>query len=138
MTRLSRRHTIAGMSALTAAATFKPRPAKATEPVTVWWTQGYYEAENQAVTDAMKAWEKTSGTKVNLTIMNGPDLISKMIAAMQVGDVPDLVHASPATASWSPEPRGMTSWSTCPTSSTRRRTSFTRPRWTVPAFTTRR
>jgi multiple sugar transport system substrate-binding protein len=93
MTRLSRRHAIAGMGALTAASTFKPRRAKAGEPVTVWWTQGFYEAENQAVIDAMKNWEKTSGTKVNLTIMNGPDLISKVIAAMQVGDVPDLIHS---------------------------------------------
>jgi multiple sugar transport system substrate-binding protein len=93
MTQLSRRHAIAGIGALTAGSAFKPRQAKASDPVTVWWTQGYYEAENQAVIDAMKAWEKTSGTKVNLTIMNGPDLISKMIAAMQVGDVPDLVHA---------------------------------------------
>ena len=41
----------------------------------------------------MAAWEKRNGTKVNLTIMNGPDLITKLIAAMQVGDVPDLVHS---------------------------------------------
>ena len=90
MTQLSRRHAIAGMGALTALTT---RSAKAAEPVTVWWTQGFYEAENKAVIDAMAAWEKTTGTKVNLTIMNGADLISKMIAAMQVGDVPDLVHS---------------------------------------------
>ncbi|MDR3534758.1 MAG: ABC transporter substrate-binding protein [Rhodopila sp.] len=93
MTQLSRRHAIAGIGALTAASTLKPRRAKAAEPVTVWWTQGFYQAENQAVIDAMAGWEKVSGTKVNLTIMNGPDLISKVIAAMQVGDVPDLIHA---------------------------------------------
>jgi multiple sugar transport system substrate-binding protein len=93
MTQLSRRHAIAGMGALTAASGLRPRRAKAAEPVTVWWTQGFYEAENKAVVDAMHAWETTSGTKVNLTIMNGPDLVSKVIAAMQVGDVPDLVHA---------------------------------------------
>src|SRR6195952_1592740 len=93
MTQISRRHALAGAGALTAATTVRPPRAKAAEPVTVWWTQGFYEAENQAVIDAMKAWEKTTGTKVNLTIMNGPDLVSKMIAAMQVGDVPDLVHA---------------------------------------------
>jgi multiple sugar transport system substrate-binding protein len=93
MTQISRRYALTAAGALTAASAFRPRPAKAADPVTVWWTQGFYQAENQAVTDAMAAWEKTSGVKVNLTIMNGPDLISKMIAAMQVGDVPDLVHA---------------------------------------------
>src|SRR6195952_4210506 len=93
MTQISRRHALAGAGALTAATTVRPPRAKAAEPVTVWWTQGFYQAENQAVIDAMAAWEKVSGTKGNLTIKNGPDLISKMIAAMQVGDVPDLVHA---------------------------------------------
>src|SRR4051812_41347199 len=93
MTQLSRRGALAGISALGAASTVRGRGARAAEPVTVWWTQGFYEAENKAVIDAMAAWEKATGTKVNLTIMNGPDLISKMIAAMQVGDVPDLVHS---------------------------------------------
>ena len=41
----------------------------------------------------MADWEKRTGTKVNLTFMNGPDLITKLIAGMQVGDVPDLVHS---------------------------------------------
>ena len=41
----------------------------------------------------MADWEKRNDTKVNLTIMNGPDLITKLIAAMQVGEVPDLVHS---------------------------------------------
>ena len=40
----------------------------------------------------MADWEKRNNTKVNLTIMNGPDVITKLIAAMQVGDVPDVVH----------------------------------------------
>jgi hypothetical protein len=49
---------------------------------------GLYEAE--MAIDNLAAWE-TYGHQVNLTIMNGPDLITKLIAAMQVGDVPDLV-----------------------------------------------
>lgn len=93
MTKLSRRHAIAGIGALTATSAMHPRRAKAAEPVNVWWTQGFYKAENDAVIAAMADWEKTSGTKVNLTIMNGPDLITKLVAAMQVGDVPDLAHA---------------------------------------------
>src|ERR1700749_99925 len=43
----------------------------------------------------MGDWEKRNNTKVNLTIMNGPDVITKLIAAMQVGDVPDLVQTVP-------------------------------------------
>jgi multiple sugar transport system substrate-binding protein len=93
MAQLSRRHAVAGLAAVAAASTTRTRSVKAAEPVTVWWTQGFYEAENKAVVDKLAAWEKMTGTKVNLTIMNGPDLITKLIAAMQVGDVPDLVHS---------------------------------------------
>ncbi|MEI7711558.1 MAG: ABC transporter substrate-binding protein [Rhodospirillales bacterium] len=90
MHKLTRRAAVAGLGTAVAAG---PRRAKAAETVTVWWTQGFYKAENDAVIAAMSKWEKETGNKVNLTIMNGADLISKMIAAMQVGDVPDLVHA---------------------------------------------
>ena len=93
MTKLSRRRAVAGLGAVAVAAVARPRFAKAADPVTVWWTQGFYEAENKAVVDNLAAWEKATGTKVNLTIMNGPDLITKLIAGMQVGDVPDLVHS---------------------------------------------
>ncbi len=93
MTQLSRRHALIGLGAMSGASALRSRSARAADQVTVWWTQGFYEQENKAVIDAMAAWEKSSGTKVNLTIMNGSDLISKLIAAMQVGDVPDLVHS---------------------------------------------
>ena len=46
MAQLSRRHAIAGLAAVTAASATRSRSAKAAEPVTVWWTQGFYEAEN--------------------------------------------------------------------------------------------
>ena len=89
MTRLTRRGTLAGLG--TALATPSIVRAAGGE-VTVWWTQGFYEQENKAIVDAMASWEKKTGTKVNLSIINGPDIITKLIAGMQVGDVPDLVH----------------------------------------------
>jgi multiple sugar transport system substrate-binding protein len=92
MKQISRRQTIGGLGALAAAAS-RPRRAKAATTVEVWWTQGFYEAENKAVIDAMADWEKRTGNKVHLTIMNGPDIVTKLIAGMQVGDVPDLVHS---------------------------------------------
>ena len=93
MTQISRRQALGGLGAVTAGATLAPRRSKAAGEVTVWWTQGFYEAENKAVVDNMAAWEKKTGIKVNLSIINGPDIITKLIAGMQVGDVPDLVHS---------------------------------------------
>ena len=93
MTKLSRRHAVAGLGSIVAASATRSRSAKAAGSVTVWWTQGFYEAENKAVIDNLAGWEKRTGTKVDLTILNGSDLITKLIAGMQVGDVPDLVHS---------------------------------------------
>src|SRR5262245_66022383 len=92
MTKISRRRAVAGIGAVTAATIARPRTAKAAGELTVWWSQGFYEAENKAVIDSFAAWEKKTGTKVNLTIINSPDIVTKLTAAVQVGDVPDLVH----------------------------------------------
>ena len=81
-----------GMGATASATLAAPRIARANKTVVVWWTQGFYAQENKAVEDAMAAWEKKTGNKIELTIMTGSDLITKLIAAMNVKDVPDLVH----------------------------------------------
>src|SRR5437016_12461805 len=93
MKRITRRRALVGVSAAVAMSIgLMPRRANAAGELTVWWTQGFYKAENDAVIAWMADWEKRNSTKVNLTIMNGPDVITKLIAAMQVGDVPDVVH----------------------------------------------
>src|SRR5436190_19981633 len=93
MKRISRRQALVGGGAAVAAGTVvMPRGAKAAGELTVWWTQGFYKAENDAVVAWMADWDKRNNTKVNLTIMNGPDLSTKLIAGMQEGEVPDVVH----------------------------------------------
>ena len=90
MTTLSRRHVVGGLSA---AAALRPKSGKAAGTVQVWWTQGFYQQEDQALKDLVANFEKQSGVKVDLQIINGPDLMTKMIAGLQVGDVPDVVQA---------------------------------------------
>ncbi len=91
MTKITRRHALAGLAGTATLATpYLARAAGGT--VTVWWSQGFYEQENKAIINAMADWEKRTGNKVNLSFMSDPDLITKMIAGMQTGDVPDLVH----------------------------------------------
>ena len=85
MAQVSRRGVMSGLGA---AAALGPRSAKAAGTIQVWWSQGFYEQEDKALKDLVATFEKESGTKVDLQIMNGPDLITKMIAALQVGDVP--------------------------------------------------
>lgn len=94
--RMTRRNALqlgAAAAAVPVLSAARPRRAKAAQTIVVWWTQGFYRAEDQAVKDSMAEWEKQTGNKVDLTIINGPDLVTKIIAAMSVGDVPDLVHS---------------------------------------------
>jgi len=93
MTQITRRRALAGLGVAGTAALARPNLTRAAGgEVSVWWSQGFYEQENKAIINAMADWEKRTGTKVNLSFMSDPDLISKLIAGMQTGDVPDLVH----------------------------------------------
>jgi len=90
MRTLSRRGTLTGLGA---AASPRPRTGKAAGTVKVWWTQGYNQAEDQALRDMVAIYEKESGNKIDLQIVPGPDLIIKLTAASQSGNVPDVVQA---------------------------------------------
>lgn len=60
--------------------------------ITVWWNQGFYPTEDQALRNVIAAYEKESGNKVDLTFYNGSDLPAKIIAALTTGNVPDLCY----------------------------------------------
>lgn len=62
------------------------------QTITVWWNQGFYPSEDQALRTTIAAYEKESGNKVDLTFYNGSDLPAKIIAALTTGNVPDLCY----------------------------------------------
>jgi multiple sugar transport system substrate-binding protein len=90
--RLTRRDAAKALLA-TPVALAMPRIARAAgSTITVWWNQGFYPAEDQAMKDTVAAWEKASGNKVDLTFYNGSDLPAKIISAMTAGEVPDICY----------------------------------------------
>jgi multiple sugar transport system substrate-binding protein len=91
MAGLLRRNLIGSLGAITAAS--HTRRARAAATITAWWTQGYYKAEDDALRAGVAAYEKQSGNKVDLLIVTQSDLNTKAIAAMAVGDVPDVIQA---------------------------------------------
>src|SRR5665213_3344358 len=93
MSRLSRRRLLRTLGLAAAASTVRPRRSKAAGTITAWWTQGYYKAEDDAAKAAVAAFEKQTGNKVNFILVNQSDLITKIVAAMTTGDVPDVVQA---------------------------------------------
>lgn len=62
------------------------------QTITVWWNQGFYPTEDQALRTTIAAYGKESGNKVDLTFYNGSDLPAKIIAALTTGNVPDICY----------------------------------------------
>jgi multiple sugar transport system substrate-binding protein len=64
----------------------------------VWRDQGFVPEEDAAFRATVAAYEKSSGNRIDLTIMPFTALNQKVIAALTTGDVPDLIfHIAPST-----------------------------------------
>jgi len=100
MSRMSRRSLIRGSLGLTAAGVLaRPWIAKAAAGTAVIWRdQGFVPEEDSAFRATVADYEKTSGNKIELSIMPFLALNQKIVSALTTGDVPDLIfHIAPST-----------------------------------------
>ncbi len=95
MVSLGRRTLLGGTAGLAAASTLaRPNIARAQDKtLTVWWNQGFYAAEDQAFRTIVADWEKTSGYKVDVSMITGDALDQKVVSALTTGAVPDLIYS---------------------------------------------
>ena len=64
----------------------------------VWAGQGFIPEEDIAFRKTVADYEKASGNKIDLSIMPFMALNQKVISALTIGDVPDLIfHGAPET-----------------------------------------
>jgi len=93
MGNLNRRSVLRVSAGLAAAATLaRPYIANAqAKTAAVWWTQGFIKEEDEAFKKLVEVYEKTSGNKIDYSIMPFAPLGQKVISALTSGDVPDLV-----------------------------------------------
>ncbi|HTN10042.1 MAG TPA: ABC transporter substrate-binding protein [Acetobacteraceae bacterium] len=101
MTKVGRRTLLAGTAGLAAAAVLaRPNIARAADSKTleVWWNQGFYPAEDAAFHALVAEWEKSSGIKMNLSMVTGAALDQKVVSALTTGTVPDLIYSDDGTA----------------------------------------
>src|SRR5467141_2895430 len=69
-------------------------PAIAQEKkITVWWGQGFYKSEDDALLEAIKKFEAKTGIKVELSQYAIQDMIPKTVAALDSGTVPDVAYS---------------------------------------------
>lgn len=95
----------AGLAAAGAFA-FAASPASA-ETLTVWFTKGFYPAEDSALDTMILRFEKKTGVKVELSKYAVQDIMPKTVAALDAGSVPDfsfgLTYDFQATGKWARE-----------------------------------
>ena len=70
-----------------------PLGAKAADLV-VWWSEGYYAQEDEAVREIIAAFEQKTGKQVELVFHPEPELPDTVVAAVEAGKPPDFAfHA---------------------------------------------
>ncbi len=92
---------------LTAFALLAAPSAFAQQTLTVWFTKGFYPAEDIALDAMIQRFEKKTGVKVELSKYAIQDMIPKTVAAIDAGNVPDFSFSQSydfqATGKWARE-----------------------------------
>jgi multiple sugar transport system substrate-binding protein len=59
----------------------------------IWWNEGYYAEEDEAVREIIAAFEQQSGRQVDLVLHPETELPDKVEAAVEAGEPPDFVFS---------------------------------------------
>jgi multiple sugar transport system substrate-binding protein len=76
-----------------AALILTPLGAKAADLV-VWWDEGYYAEEGDAIAEIIAAFEQGSGKQVELAFYSQRELGPQIKAALEVGQPPDFAFGT--------------------------------------------
>jgi multiple sugar transport system substrate-binding protein len=74
----------------------------------VWWQEGYYEVEEDAIREIVTAFESKSDTQVELVLYPVPETADRAQAALDAGEPPDFLFSEDTTrkvARWAYEDR---------------------------------
>src|SRR3954470_12527257 len=64
----------------------------AQESLVVYWTKGFYPAEDKALDEMVEKFQKKTGVKVELSRYSPQETITKTVAALDAGTPPDVVY----------------------------------------------
>ena len=68
----------------------------ADERLQIWWEEGFYPEEIDAVTQVITQWEGISGVEVNLTVIPQKDILQEVEQAVADGNPPDVLYLGAA------------------------------------------
>jgi len=66
--------------------------ASAQETLVVYWTKGFYPAEDKALDDMVEKFQKKTGVKVELSRYSPQESVPKAVAALDSGSPPDVAY----------------------------------------------
>ena len=94
MSKLGRRSVLRGTAGLAAAGTFaSPFIANAqAKTASVLWVQGFVKEEDEAFKTTVAAYEKTSGNKIDFSLIPFGPAMQKIVAGLTSGDTPDILY----------------------------------------------
>ena len=58
----------------------------------VWWSEGYYPEETDAIESIFSSWERQSGKKIKLSFFSENEINAKARSAVDGGPTPDLLY----------------------------------------------
>lgn len=58
----------------------------------VWWSEGYYPEETDAIETIFANWQRITGNKINLSFFSENELAAKARSAIDGGPTPDLLY----------------------------------------------
>jgi len=67
--------------------------AGSSDALVVWWNQGFYPSEDEAVIEVGRAWEQQSGMRLDLQFYGTQDISQKEQSAVAAGNTPDVLFA---------------------------------------------
>ena len=99
--RLTRRSVLrSGVAVASLSAFGRPYVARADAKTAVaWWVQGFAQEEDIAFKKLVEDYEKTSGNKIDYSIIPYAPMRQKIVSAITSGDVPDLIQNTPVEMS---------------------------------------
>ncbi|MEL7520727.1 MAG: ABC transporter substrate-binding protein [Cyanobacteria bacterium J06553_1] len=66
------------------------------EPLQIWWQEGFYPEETDALTQIIADWESETGSTVELSVIPQKDILQEVEQALVAGEPPDILYSGAA------------------------------------------
>ncbi|MBP0019873.1 MAG: carbohydrate ABC transporter substrate-binding protein [Cyanobacteria bacterium SBLK] len=61
--------------------------------LTIWWSQGFYPEEDQALETAIAQWQERETLKINLEFIHEEDILPRALQTLEAGEPPDILFS---------------------------------------------